>query len=78
MFGRMSVFLFTVNTLNILSLRMQNVDYIYNKSTFKTLKHALVIDKHRIFYRGAVPLFVGLVNLQFTTDYLMNVFMTEE
>ena len=47
------------NISNILLARMRNVEYKHNKSLKSSLKDLAVKDKHRMMYRGLVPLTIG-------------------
>lgn len=54
-------FMFTLamwNPLNILIVRMQCLDYPHRKFR-KALWDMVTVDKHRMFYRGFVPVFMG-------------------
>ena len=61
------------NTLNIVAVRMQNVDYPNRRSFLKALKDLVVVDKHRMFYKGLVPITIACTNLYCVTD-LMHTF----
>lgn len=65
------------NTLNIVAVRMQNVDYPNNRSFLRALKDLVVIDKHRMFYKGLVPITIACTNLYCVTD-LMHSFKHHE
>jgi hypothetical protein len=57
------------NALNILTVRMQNVDYPNNRSLFRAVKDLVLIDKHRMFYKGLFPISVACTNLYTMADY---------
>ena len=44
-----------LNVFNIVVIRMQNVSYINNRSLFGAMKDLIMIDKHRMFYKGLLP-----------------------
>ena len=44
-----------VNAMNIVLLRTQNIEYRNNKSLLLAVKDVVVVDKHRMLYRGLVP-----------------------
>ena len=52
-----------LNAINIIIVRMQNVDYRHNKSLYKAVRDLFYVDKHRMFYRGLVPISVAYMNL---------------
>jgi hypothetical protein len=58
------------NALNIVAVRMQNVDYPNNRSFRGAIKDLFVIDKHRMFYKGLVPISIACSNLYFVTDVM--------
>ena len=58
------------NTLNIVAVRMQNVDYPNNRSFLKAVKDLFVIDKHRMFYKGLLPITIACTNLYCITDVM--------
>ena len=51
------------NAINILIVRMQNIEYEHYGSFRGTLKDMIVKDKHRMFYRGLVPQVIAFTNL---------------
>ena len=55
-----------INVLNILCVRMQNVDYVHNRSFSKAVKDVITIDKHRMFYRGLPAITISALLLKFT------------
>jgi hypothetical protein len=52
-----------LNAFNIAIVRMQNLDYKHNRSIYYTAKDLVMIDKHRMFYRGLVPITIAGGNL---------------
>ena len=58
------------NALNIVAVRMQNVDYPNYRSLRGAIKDLFVIDKHRMFYKGLVPITIACTNLYCVTDML--------
>lgn len=58
--------------LGIASVRMQYIEFKHRKSFMKTAWHMLRKDKHRIFYRGVLPIiscqFIIALILQNTLD----------
>ena len=44
-----------INVLNIVTIRMQNIDYEHNKSLRRAIKELILIDKHRAIYKGLFP-----------------------
>jgi len=65
------------NALNIVAVRMQNVDYPNNRSLRGAIKDLFVIDKHRMFYKGLVPITIACTNLYCVTD-MMHMFRNPE
>ena len=65
------------NTLNIVAVRMQNVDYPNRKSFLRAVKDLVVVDKHRMFYKGLVPITIACTNLYCITD-IMHAFKHHE
>ena len=61
------------NALNIVAVRMQNVDYPNNRSFLRAVKDLVVVDKHRMFYKGLAPITLACANLYCITD-LMHMF----
>mmetsp|Transcript_34727 Transcript_34727/g.53311 ORF Transcript_34727/g.53311 Transcript_34727/m.53311 type:complete len:113 (+) Transcript_34727:791-1129(+) len=51
------------NVLNILTVRLQNADYYHRKNFFGAVKDMIKVDRHRMFYKGLLPLLVASVNL---------------
>ena len=49
---------------------MQNVDYPNRKSFLRAVKDLVVIDKHRMFYKGLVPITIACTNLYCITDIM--------
>ena len=43
-----------LNSLNVLTVRMQNIEYQHNKSIRKAIKDMIVNDKFRMFYKGII------------------------
>ena len=54
-----------INALNILIVRMQNVDYVNKKSIKGALKDLVMVDRHRMFYRGLLPIGFACTYLRF-------------
>lgn len=52
------------NACNIVIVRMQNVDYRNNRKLSGAVKDLFLVDKHRMFYRGLVPISIACANLQ--------------
>lgn len=46
------------NPLNIMIVRMQCLDYPYRKFR-KALWDMITVDRHRMLYRGFLPIFMG-------------------
>ena len=44
-----------VNSLNVMAVRMQSVDYQHNRSLRKATRDLIVNDRHRAFYKGLFP-----------------------
>ena len=65
------------NVLNLVSVRMQNVDYPNNRSFTGALKDLIVIDKHRMFYKGLLPITIACTNLYCIQD-MMHMFRNPE
>ena len=68
--GKMACTLMLSNAINILAVRMQNVDYPNNRSFRGAVKDLFVIDKHRMFYKGLVPITIACTNLYCVTDVM--------
>ena len=68
--GKMAISLMLSNAINILAVRMQNVDYPNNRSFRGAVKDLFVIDKHRMFYKGLVPITIACTNLYCVTDVM--------
>jgi hypothetical protein len=58
------------NALNIVAVRMQNVDYPNNRNFRKALKDLVIIDKHRMFYKGLFPITIACTNLYHIPDLI--------
>ena len=58
------------NTLNIVAVRMQNVDYPNRKSFTKALKDLVIVDKHRMFYKELLPVTIGCTNLNVVISFM--------
>jgi hypothetical protein len=58
------------NVMNIVAVRMQNVDYPNNRSFRKALKDLVVVDKHRMFYKGLLPITIACTNLYHIPDII--------
>jgi hypothetical protein len=52
-----------LNAANIVMVRMQNVDYRHNRSLLRAIADLFIVDKHRMFYRGLVPISIACANL---------------
>jgi hypothetical protein len=65
------------NALNIVAVRMQNVDYPNNRNFRGAIKDLFVIDKHRMFYKGLVPITIACTNLYCVND-MMHMFRNPE
>jgi hypothetical protein len=59
------------NAVNIVVNRMQNVDYPHRKSFLKTLKDLVVVDKHRMFYKGLLPVTIAVTNLHIINSFMI-------
>ena len=55
-----------LNAANIVIVRMQNVDYRNRKSLLNSIADLVRIDKHRMFYRGLMPISLGCFYLSNT------------
>jgi hypothetical protein len=53
-----------INVFNILTVRMQNVDYKHNRNMLEAVADLWRVDKLRMFYRGLVPFMFGCTLLQ--------------
>jgi hypothetical protein len=58
------------NALNIVAVRMQNVDYPNNRNFRKALKDLVIVDKHRMFYKGLLPITIACTNLYHIPDLI--------
>lgn len=58
------------NVVSLLTVRMQNVDYKNNRNLRAAVKDLFVIDKHRMLYRGLVPLNIGFINLKTCSNFM--------
>ena len=61
------------NFWNILAVRMQNIDYKNHRNFFQAVKDGILIDRHRLFYKGLVPQVTGFTILGVFCD-LMHAF----
>ena len=52
-----------LNALNVVTVRMQNVDYKHNRSLRKAVGDLLVNDRFRALYKGIVPQFLAFSSL---------------
>lgn len=66
-----------MNAGNIVVVRMQNVEYKHNRSLFKAIKDLFLIDGHRMFYRGLIPISIGCANLS-SVVATMNAFRSSD
>ena len=57
--------LFAGNIGNLITVRMQNVDYRLQKGVFGAVKDLFLVDKHRMLYKGLFPIMVACQNLAF-------------
>lgn len=56
------------NALNIMVVRMQNVDYPHNRSFRKTFKELILHDRFSMFYKGLVPIALACTQLLFVGE----------
>ena len=47
------------NIANILTVRLQNVDYRLQKGVFGAIKDLFLVDRHRMVYKGLFPIMVA-------------------
>ena len=59
-----------LNAINIVTVRMQNVDYTNNRNLFRAVKDLFIIDKHRMLYRGLFPIALGYTYLKFACQFM--------
>jgi hypothetical protein len=52
-----------LNMINIVLVRMQNIDYKNNRNVFKAVLDLYKIDGYRAFYIGLVPISIGYAKL---------------
>lgn len=64
--GEMMVY----NIVSLLTVRMQNVDYKNNRNLRAAIKDLFLIDKHRMLYRGLVPMQFGFSNLKASSNFI--------
>lgn len=60
------------NTLNIATVRMQNIDYHNHRSFTKTVLDIVMKDRLRAFYKGLVPQVFAFTTI-FATSSAMEV-----
>ena len=65
------------NIPNILTVRLQNVDYRVEKGLRGALMDLIKVDKHRMFYKGLIPICIACTNVQLIPDF-MHILRNEE
>ena len=65
------------NVINILCVRMQNIDYKNNRNIGGAIVDMVKFDRFRMFYKGLVPITVASSNL-ITIPDIMHYFRDEK
>jgi len=63
MFSQTVATLMLCNVPNLITVRLQNVDYRMEKGLGGALKDLIVVDKHRMFYKGLIPICIACTNV---------------
>ena len=77
MFSQTVATLMLCNVPNLITVRLQNVDYRIEKGLRGAIKDLFFVDKHRMFYKGLVPICIACTNVQIIPEF-MHVFRDEE